>query len=97
MATAKPVLFSGNSNPALAKEIAHKLGLRDVGKALVTVFANEESRVEIHENVRGADVFVIQSICKSPETGRSVNDSLATAAKIAPDARLEVAVESFHV
>ncbi|MDQ2817454.1 MAG: ribose-phosphate pyrophosphokinase [Candidatus Eremiobacteraeota bacterium] len=75
MATAKPVLFSGNSNRGLAKEIAHKMGI-DVGKALVTTFANEESQVEIRENVRGADVFVVQSICKQPDFGRSVNDSL---------------------
>ncbi|MBC5827293.1 MAG: ribose-phosphate pyrophosphokinase [Candidatus Eremiobacteraeota bacterium] len=75
MATAKPVLFSGNSNRGLAKEIAQKMGLH-VGKSLVTTFANEESRVEIHENVRGADAFVVQSICKQPDLGRSVNDSL---------------------
>jgi len=76
MATAKPVLFSGNSNPELAREIARKMGLHDVGKALVGIFANEECRVEIHENVRGADVFVVQSICKPPLPGKSVNDSL---------------------
>jgi ribose-phosphate pyrophosphokinase len=75
MATAKPVLFSGNSNRALAVEIAHVMGTH-VGKALVTTFANEECRIEIHENVRGADAFVIQSISKQPELGRSVNDSL---------------------
>ncbi|MBV8282492.1 MAG: ribose-phosphate pyrophosphokinase [Candidatus Eremiobacteraeota bacterium] len=75
MATAKPVLFSGNSNRALAVEIAHMMGTH-VGKALVTTFANDECRIEIHENVRGADAFVIQSICKPPEPGRSVNDSL---------------------
>jgi ribose-phosphate pyrophosphokinase len=75
MATAKPVLFSGNSNRALAVEIAHMMGTH-VGKALVTTFANEECRIEIHENVRGADAFVVQSICKPPEPGRTVNDSL---------------------
>jgi len=76
MATAKPVLFSGNSNPDLAREIARKMGLHDVGKALVGTFANEECRVEIHENVRGADVFVVQSICKPSQPEKSVNDSL---------------------
>ena len=76
MATAKPVLFSGNSNRALAVEIAQKLGSKDVGKALVTTFANDECRIEIHENVRGADAFVIQSICKSENGTRGVNDSL---------------------
>lgn len=76
MATAKPVLFTGNSNPELARDIARKMGFHDVGKALVTTFANDECRVEIHENVRGADVFVVQSICR-PATGKGgVNDSL---------------------
>ena len=75
MATAKPVLFSGNSNRALAVEIAQKLGTHPA-RALVTTFANDECRIEIHENVRGADVYVVQSICKPPEVGKSVNDSL---------------------
>ena len=75
MATAKPVLFSGTSNPALAEEIAARMGTR-LGKALVTTFANDERRIEIHENVRGADVFVIQSICKSADGLCGVNDSL---------------------
>jgi ribose-phosphate pyrophosphokinase len=75
MATAKPVLFSGTSNPALAEEIAARMGTR-LGKALVTTFANDERRIEIHENVRGADAFVIQSICKSADGLCGVNDSL---------------------
>jgi ribose-phosphate pyrophosphokinase len=74
MATAKPVLFAGNSNRALAEEIAKKMGTH-VGKALVTTFANEECRIEIRENVRGADVFVVQSLCKA-DPAHSVNDSL---------------------
>ena len=47
MATAKPVLFSGTSNPVLAEEIAARMGTR-LGKALVTTFANDERRIEIH-------------------------------------------------
>ena len=69
-----PLVFSGNSNPALAQEIATKLKLR-LGKALVSEFKNEETRVEIQENVRGSEVFVVQSICKGPG-GIGVNDSL---------------------
>ncbi len=69
-----PLLFSGNSNPALAEEIAKRLRLH-VGKALVSEFRNEETRVEIGENVRGAEVFVIQSICKAPN-GKGVNDAV---------------------
>ena len=69
-----PLIFSGNSNPALAEEIAKKLKLH-VGKALVSKFKNEETRVEIGENVRGSEVFVVQSLCKSPE-GNGVNDAM---------------------
>lgn len=70
----KPLLFSGNSSVELAREIAHKMETR-VGSALVDKFKNEECRIEIRENVRGAEVFVLQSVCKSPG-GASVNDSL---------------------
>jgi ribose-phosphate pyrophosphokinase len=69
-----PLLFSGNSNPQLAEEIAKRLRLH-VGKALVSEFRNEETRVEIGENVRGSEVFVIQSICKTPR-GKGVNDAV---------------------
>lgn len=53
-------LFSGNSNPALAQEVALQLRVQ-LGQALVTTFANDETRVRIEENVRGTDVFVLQS------------------------------------
>jgi len=72
--TRNPLLFSGSSNPRLAEEIAKRLRLH-VGKALVSKFKNEETRIEISENVRGSEVFVIQSICKAPN-GNGVNDSL---------------------
>jgi ribose-phosphate pyrophosphokinase len=70
-----PLLFSGNANLDLAGEIARRLKLPGVGKALVAQFRNEETRVEIGENVRGSEVFVIQSVCKAPN-GNGVNDSL---------------------
>jgi ribose-phosphate pyrophosphokinase len=68
------LLFSGNSNQKLAEEIASRLKLH-VGNALVSAFKNEETRVEIRENVRGSEIFVIQSICKAPN-GNGVNDAL---------------------
>ena len=70
----KPLLFSGNSNIDLAREIAKRMDTR-LGSALVDKFKNEECRIEIGENVRGAEVFVIQSVCRAPN-GNSVNDSL---------------------
>lgn len=56
------LVFAGNSNLPLANEICRELGI-ELGGALVTTFKNEETRVRIEENVRGADVFVIQSTC----------------------------------
>jgi ribose-phosphate pyrophosphokinase len=53
-------LVAGNSNPVLAKEIANWLDLT-LTKAIVRRFADMEIFVEIQENVRGSDVFVIQS------------------------------------
>jgi ribose-phosphate pyrophosphokinase len=69
-----PLIFSGNSNAVLASEIAKRLKVQ-LGKALVSEFRNEETRVEIQENVRGTEVFVVQSICKAPN-GNGVNDAL---------------------
>jgi ribose-phosphate pyrophosphokinase len=56
------MIVSGTSHPALAKEICELLGL-SLTPALVAQFRNEETRVQIEENVRGADVFVVQSMC----------------------------------
>jgi len=58
----KMKLFTGNSNPSLAQKIAAYLDL-PLGNALVGIFSDGETRVEIGENVRGDDVFVIQSTC----------------------------------
>jgi ribose-phosphate pyrophosphokinase len=55
-------IFTGNSNIALAKKICDSLGV-PLGKANVTTFSDGETRVEINENVRGMDVFIIQSTC----------------------------------
>jgi ribose-phosphate pyrophosphokinase len=55
-------IFSGNSNVSLAEKICDNLGV-SLGKASVTAFSDGETRVEINENVRGMDVFIIQSSC----------------------------------
>ncbi|MBV9737755.1 MAG: ribose-phosphate pyrophosphokinase-like domain-containing protein, partial [Candidatus Eremiobacteraeota bacterium] len=49
----------------MAEETAKRLKLH-IGKALVSQFKNEECRIEISENVRGSEVFVMQSTCKAP-------------------------------
>ncbi|SEL70805.1 ribose-phosphate pyrophosphokinase [Roseateles sp. YR242] len=56
------VLFTGNANPSLSKEIATHLGL-ELGKAVVGRFSDGEVTVEIQQNVRARDVFVIQPTC----------------------------------
>ena len=55
-------IFSGNANPELAKKICSKLGVT-LGNANVATFSDGETRVEINENVRGMDVFIVQSTC----------------------------------
>ncbi|MFP3944653.1 MAG: ribose-phosphate pyrophosphokinase-like domain-containing protein, partial [Alphaproteobacteria bacterium] len=53
-------LLAGNSNQTLAKDVAEYLNLK-LTKSVVKRFADMEVFVEIHENVRGEDVFLIQS------------------------------------
>ncbi len=56
------MLFTGNANPSLAGNVAGQLGEK-IGQADVKKFSDGEVSVEIQENVRGKDVFVIQSTC----------------------------------
>ncbi|WP_028579823.1 ribose-phosphate diphosphokinase [Desulfogranum japonicum] len=62
-------VFTGNANPQIAKEICDYLGV-PLGAAEVKQFSDGEISVDIGENVRGADVFVIQPTCPP------VNDNL---------------------
>ncbi|MGB4600461.1 MAG: ribose-phosphate pyrophosphokinase [Trichlorobacter sp.] len=55
-------VFTGNSNPALAQKICEALGV-PLGNARVKTFSDGEVLVEIGENVRGRDVYVVQSTC----------------------------------
>ena len=56
------MVFSGNANPGLAQKVASRLYL-SMGKADVGKFSDGEIAVELNENVRGKDVFVLQSTC----------------------------------
>ena len=69
MAYENLMVFTGNANPALAEGVAKNLGI-PLGKANVSKFSDGEVMVEINENVRGKDVFVLQSTCAP------TNDSL---------------------
>ncbi len=55
-------VFTGNANPALAEAVTRRLGI-PLGKALVSRFSDGETLVEIMDNVRGRDVFIMQSTC----------------------------------
>lgn len=55
-------IFAGNANPGLATEVAQLLGI-PMGKATVGTFSDGEINIEIMENVRGRDVFIIQPTC----------------------------------
>ena len=60
--SSKMMVFTGNANPALARKVADRLYLA-IGHAVVSKFSDGEITVELNENVRGKDVFVLQSTC----------------------------------
>ncbi|MEO6005940.1 MAG: ribose-phosphate pyrophosphokinase [Opitutus sp.] len=62
MSESRLKIFSGNSNRPLAEEICRSIGM-PLGEATVTSFPDGETFVKINENVRGHDVFIIQSTC----------------------------------
>ena len=62
-------LFSGTSNPILTEEVCQYLGIEQ-GKITTKTFSDGETQVEIHENVRGNDAFILQS------TSTPVNDNI---------------------
>ena len=66
-------VFSGNANRALAKEICHELRC-DLGRAQTARFSDGEFNFQIEENVRGADVFIVQPTC--PPTDSHVMELL---------------------
>jgi len=88
------MIFSGNANRELAERIVEHLNL-PLGKALVGCFSDGETMVEIQENVRGRDIFVIQS------TSAPSNDNLmeliimADALRRASAARITAVVPYF--
>jgi ribose-phosphate pyrophosphokinase len=64
-AVSHPYLFSGSSHPELAKELANCLGCQ-LGKVAIEQFPDGEISLQIQENVRGRDVFVLQTIALRP-------------------------------
>lgn len=58
----KMMVFTGNANRQLAEKVVERLDI-PMGEATVTKFSDGEVSVEIHENARGKDVFILQSTC----------------------------------
>jgi ribose-phosphate pyrophosphokinase len=73
MTDARLKIFTGNSNRPLAEEICKSIG-EPLGEATVTAFPDGETFVKINENIRGADVFIIQSTC--PPTNHNLVELL---------------------
>src|SRR5437762_12739774 len=65
-------IFSGTANEPLADEVCHFLGMPR-GLTQVTRFADGECYVQIQENVRGADVFVMQPTCRAVHGNQSTS------------------------
>lgn len=82
-------LLSGNSNPALAKEIAEEIGV-PLGDTEVIRFSDGEIQIKLNESVRGCDVFVIQSTCNP------VNDHLMEAL-VMVDALMRASAKSINM
>lgn len=61
-AVPKMMVFTGNANQELANKVVERLDI-PMGEATVTKFSDGEVSVEIHENARGKDVFILQSTC----------------------------------
>ena len=70
-------VFTGNSNPGLAKDICKELGI-PLGNSEVGAFSDGENFASIYETVRGSDVFVVQSTCSfvKDDMPGTVNDAL---------------------
>jgi ribose-phosphate pyrophosphokinase len=87
-------VFSGNANPALAQEIVRHL-MQPLGRAFVGRFSDGEIQVELMENVRGRDVFLVQSTC--PPANESLMELLvmADACRRASAARITAVIPYF--
>jgi len=69
------MLFGGRANPQLAVDIAGKLNV-DLGPVNLKTFSNGEVYCRYEESIRGADVFIVQSICGNPQMDLNANDAL---------------------
>src|SRR5574342_1184058 len=88
------MVFTGNANPRLAQDVAKHLNL-SLGRAIVGKFSDGEVMVEVLENVRGKDVFVLQSLCAPTNDNLMELLVIVDALKRASAARVTAAIPYF--
>ena len=88
------MIFTGNANPKLAEDVARNLNIR-LGRATVGRFSDGEVMVELLENVRGKDVFVLQSTCAPTNDNLMEVMVMVDALKRASAARITAALPYF--
>jgi len=88
------MLFTGNAHPQLARDIAGEL-CTNLGNASVNKFSDGEISVEIHENVRGKDVFIIQPTCAPTDSNLMELLFIADAMRRASAARITAVIPYF--
>jgi ribose-phosphate pyrophosphokinase len=88
------MVFTGNANPRMAQDVAKHLGL-STGRAIVGKFSDGEVMVEIMENVRGKDVFVLQSTCQPTNDNLMELMVMVDALKRSSAARVSAAIPYF--
>jgi ribose-phosphate pyrophosphokinase len=88
------MVFAGNANPRLAQDVAKHLGM-SLGRAVVGKFSDGEVMVEIMENVRGKDVFVLQSTCQPTNDNLMELMVMVDALKRSSAARVSAAMPYF--
>ena len=87
-------LFAGSSNPALCRAIAGELNV-ELGKVKLAKFSDGEVSVDIKENIRGKDVFIVQSTCKPPNFHLMEMLLMADAARRASATRITAVIPYF--
>jgi ribose-phosphate pyrophosphokinase len=88
------MVFTGNANPKLASDVAKRLSI-SLGRCTVGRFSDGESNVELLENVRGKDVFILQPTCAPANDNLMELSILADALKRASAGRITAAVPYF--
>jgi len=88
------MVFAGNANPKLAQDVAKHLNM-SLGRAIVGKFSDGEVMVEILENVRGKDVFVLQSTCQPTNDNLMELMVMVDALKRSSAARVSAAMPYF--